>query len=327
MIDEDCSAFAFAPDGRVAYAVRRILRTKRYDLQRDDVWVAAPDGKRKRIVDGEKLVKSPTPFSYAIQALAWSPDSRLLTVEMATSQVVDEKGSTRDMDIVDLMDDQGKEINIADLKNSAIPNAFQATWLADGQTVVFLTEAVKPKLLFQINMVRPAGSRGGPILSGHVFNAVVWDAAHNSAIAVEKDASLSGPPRLVKLDLIRQTRTELAELPAYSGELAVSPSGAKVAYYRDGGTLEIRAVADPSRAIQVPVTYGSIAWSPDEQRILLKRGPAKKSGDLEWISIPSGALTPVLHGLLFRDFEVSPDGHWLGVTEPGKHILQVYPLQ
>src|SRR5881392_199704 len=35
-IDEDVTAFAFAPDGRVAYSVRRMYRNKKYDMQRDD---------------------------------------------------------------------------------------------------------------------------------------------------------------------------------------------------------------------------------------------------------------------------------------------------
>src|SRR5260221_10377634 len=36
-IDEDVTAFAFAPDGRIVYAVRRVYKNKKYDMQRDDI--------------------------------------------------------------------------------------------------------------------------------------------------------------------------------------------------------------------------------------------------------------------------------------------------
>ncbi|HEX9759397.1 MAG TPA: hypothetical protein VGA40_00680, partial [Candidatus Acidoferrales bacterium] len=88
-IDEECVAFAFAPDGRLAYAVKRVINVRRYDMQRDDIWVLFTDGKRKRILDGSKAVQSPVPFSYAIQSLTWSPDGLRLSVDMLTSALID----------------------------------------------------------------------------------------------------------------------------------------------------------------------------------------------------------------------------------------------
>src|SRR5882724_4893358 len=53
-IDEDITAFAFAPDGRIVYSVRRMFRNKKYDMQRDDIWIAdSGGGRRKRIFQGE----------------------------------------------------------------------------------------------------------------------------------------------------------------------------------------------------------------------------------------------------------------------------------
>jgi len=325
-VEEDCSTFAFAPDNRIAYAVRRIMKTKRYDLQRDDIWVTTLEGKKLRIVNGEKFVKSPVPYSYAIQALRWSPDSKRLTVEMLTDEVIDASGNTREGLLTDLMNDDGKEIEIAGTKNSVIPDGTQAAWLGEAETVAFLTEAVKPKLLFSIGTVRPAGGRGGLIFEGHTFSAVAWDAPHNAAVAVERDRSLSGPIQLVRLDLVKQSRRELATLDGYLGQLSLSPSGTRVAYFHDGDTLEIRELAAPEKVTRVPAVYGHYEWSPDERRVLLKRGPEKKSGDLTWVSIPDGKLTPILHDLVFHDFRISPDGAWLAVTEPGKRTLKVYPL-
>jgi hypothetical protein len=46
-IDEDISAFAFAPDGRIVYSVRHQFHTKQYDLERDDIWLQENGGKRR----------------------------------------------------------------------------------------------------------------------------------------------------------------------------------------------------------------------------------------------------------------------------------------
>jgi dipeptidyl aminopeptidase/acylaminoacyl peptidase len=326
-VDEDCPAFAFAPDGRIVYAVQHVFKTKQYDLERDDIWIVSPEGKRVRIVNGEKLVKATHPFSYGIQSLSWSPDGRRFLAQMLTNQVISARGDTLEGELADLFESDGREINIAGLHdNSAIPEAFQAVWLSDGETVVFLSEAVKPKLLYEIAAVRPIGGRGGSTFAGHVFSAVSWDPARNSAVAIERDKTLTGPIRLVQLDLVKETRRELVSLGAFLGQLTVSPSGTKVAYFRDGDTLEVRDLASPDHATQVTVAYGRFAWSADERRILLKRGPERHSGDLVWVSLADGKLEPALHGLVFRDFQLSPDGRSLGVTQPGKRSLMVYSL-
>jgi hypothetical protein len=325
-IDEDCPAFDIAADGRIVYAVRRVLHEKVWEIQRDDIWVVTPEGRKTRIVNGEKLVKSHVPFSYAIQAIRWSPDGQRMTVQMITSEVIDQEGNTREALITDLMDADGKEIQISGTHNSIIPEGVQATWLSDGATVAFLTEAVKPRLLYSIGTVRPVGGRGGPSFVGRTFSTVVWNPKESTAVAIERDRGLSGPIQLVSLDLIKETRRELATLDGYLGQLSLSPSGKKVAYFRDGDTLEIRDLAKPGEATRVTVAYGHFEWAPDEQRVLLKRGPEKKTGDLAWVSIPGGKLEPILHGLGFHWFEISPDGRRLAVTQPGKRNLLVYPL-
>ncbi|HJY85298.1 MAG TPA: hypothetical protein VKE24_00540 [Candidatus Acidoferrales bacterium] len=347
-VDEQCAAPAYAPDGRLAYAVRRILTSRRLEIQRDDLWLVAADGKRRRIVNGEKLVQGPrgaglVPFSYSIQSLRWSPDGARLTVEMLTSEMVDQRGTTKEGVMTLLLDENGKEIKIAG-GDSVIPEGTNAAWLADGATVVYLQEAVKPKLLFSVNSVRPLGGRGGPIFSGHVFAAAAWNAKQGSGVAVERDRSLSTPPHLVSLDLPKETRLELATLEGYAGGLSLSPSGKKVAYFRDAQVLEIREVEQPDRVARLRVAYGSYQWAPDERRILMKRGLEHRSGDLAWLVLPplasraspasagqatiiEGELRPILHGLSFRDFALSPDGRSLAVIQPGKRSLLVYPVE
>src|SRR3970040_1694233 len=94
-IDDDIRAFAFAPDGRLVYAVRHLMKVRRLELQRDDVWLLASDGKRRRIVNGEKLIKGNAAFSYSIQSLTFSPDGARLTADLRTVVLTDERGEDR----------------------------------------------------------------------------------------------------------------------------------------------------------------------------------------------------------------------------------------
>lgn len=326
-VDDDCAAFAFSPDNnRIVYAVRRLMSTKRYDIERDDLWSLTFDGKKQRIVNGEKLVRGPVAFSYAIRALRWSPDGQRLTVEMLTSQIIDERGNTKDGQLTDLMDANGKEIKIQG-GDSAIDDALQAAWLGDGVTVTYLQEAAKPNLLYTLHSVRPVAGRGGILFEGRTFSAVAWDAQRNAAAAIERDRSLSGPIHLVWLDLLKQTARDLGVLDGFAGHLTVSPSATKIAYFRDGDTLEVREVAQPDRATKIPLAFGRYEWMPDERRLLIKRGPARESGDLFWVTLSDGKVQPALQGLIYHDFAVSPDGHWVAVTEPGKRRLLVFPAE
>src|SRR3989442_1294153 len=192
-VDDECTTLAYAPDGRIAYAVKHILTTRRLEIQRDDIWVLGTDGKRKRIVNGEKLVRGPAAFSYAIQALRWAPDSTRLTVEMLTSRMINERGDTEEGVLALLIDDNGKEIRISGA-DSVIPEATNAAWLGDGVTVVYLAEAVKPKLLYSIQSVRPVAGRGGGLFADHVFAAVAWNAKQNSAVGGRRHRTLSRSP-------------------------------------------------------------------------------------------------------------------------------------
>jgi dipeptidyl aminopeptidase/acylaminoacyl peptidase len=330
-VEEPCTAIAYAPDGRLAFSVRRLITQRRIEMQRDDVWVIGIDGKRKRIVDGEKLVQGRAPFSYAVRSLRWSPDGRRLTVEMSTSFFTDiQRGETQDSFLTLLLDENGKEIKIQGA-DSAIPEAGQAAWLADGATVVYLSEAVKPNLLFSIQKVRPAGGRSSRLFADSAFATVAWDAPRNAAVAVERDSGLKTPPQLVLLDLVRETRRELLTLEAFLGKLTISPAGDKVAYFRDHDTLEIRSVAQPAQVATVRVAFGDYQWAPDGSRLLIRRGADRKTSDLLWVDVPAFGRTETasrnaLHGLTFRTFTLAHDGQRLAVIEPGKRHLHVYLL-
>ena len=77
-IDEEITAFAFAPDGRIVYAVNRGFKTKKYDLEHDDIWISESNGKKKRLFQGDKFTRGDQPFTYAVDAFKWSTNGRLL---------------------------------------------------------------------------------------------------------------------------------------------------------------------------------------------------------------------------------------------------------
>jgi dipeptidyl aminopeptidase/acylaminoacyl peptidase len=313
-IDEDISAFAFALDGRIVYSVRRHFHTKEYELERDDIWLQENGGKRRRLLQGEKFLRGSTPFTYTIDSFRWSPNGRLILAQLFTTSVVDEHGATQD--------------------------AADASWLLDNATIVFLTEVVKPRVLSSFKYVNTTSGPNAHLFEGRTFLDSCPIPRSNLAIAVERDRNLTGPPRLQRLELLAQEDRELATLDGYQGGISVSPSAKKVAYFIDREILEIRDLADPNKIARLRVGLGTFQWSPDETRILLKRAPEKKSGDLVWFDVPAliahtakdqdppvaqPALIPILHGLTFRDFAITPDGK-LAVIAPGKRNLLVFPL-
>jgi len=338
-IDDDISAFAFAPDGRIVYSARHHFHTKQYDLERDDIWLQETGGKRRRLLQGEKFSRGNTPFSYIIDSFRWSPNGRLILAQLFTTSIVDEHGPPQDSIMTLAMEDNGKEIRLG-ANDSLLKDAYDATFLIDNATIVYLTEIVKPKVLFSFKYINIAAGPTGFVFEGRTFLDADPIRRTNVAIGVERDRNLTGPPRLQRLELLAQDDRELATLDGYEGGVTVSPSGKKVAYYIDKEVLEVRDLADLNKIARLRVGLGTFQWSPDETRILLKRAPEKKSGDLVWIDIP--ALTahaaqdkeipvtqptfiPILHGLTFRDFAITPDGK-LAVIAPGKRNLLVFPL-
>jgi len=274
-----------------------------------------------------------------IDSFRWSPNGRLILAQLFTTSVVDEHGTTQDSIMTLAMEDNGKEIRLG-ANDSLLKDAYDATFLIDNATIVYLTEIVKPKVLFSFKYINIAAGPTGFVFEGRTFLDADPIRRTNVAIGVERDRNLTGPPRLQRLELLAQDDRELATLDGYEGGVTVSPSGKKVAYYIDKEVLEVRDLADLNKIARLRVGLGTFQWSPDETRILLKRAPEKKSGDLVWIDIP--ALTahaaqdreipvtqptfiPILHGLTFRDFAITPDGK-LAVIAPGKRNLLVFPL-
>jgi hypothetical protein len=333
-IDEDVQAFAIAPDNRIVYSVQHMRRVKKARLERDDLWISSADGKQKKIGDGEKLFADPL-LSYQVQSFAWSPDGRRIAVMMQTGEMTQPKG-TVDQQLdepqtvrgavgVYLMDSEGHQIPIQGAKDGLLNDGYNAAWLADGATLVYVTKTGGD--FYELNSLRPADGKSKPLFQGHTFAALAWDTKNNRAFAIEESMKVLSSPMLVQLDLVKETRTAIMPVDEYAGDFALSPSAQKVGYFRDGDTLEVRDMTNPSgKPAQVKVAIGQFQWGHDEKRVLLKRGDPQKSARLTWVGLYDGQFEPLLHDLEFHDYAISPDGRSVAVTEPGKRALLVYGL-
>jgi hypothetical protein len=366
-IEEEITAFSVAPDGRIAYGVRRNAKTKKYDVQHDDIWIQDAGGKRRRILEGNRfsinkyavfinrdkksvakekgkldpdLDLSDTTFSYTVDSLRWSPNGRYLLAQLFTTFVVDESGKTQDEYMTLVMDDSGKEIRLGG-GDPLLHNAEDAVFFVDNATVAYLTEVTKPHLLYSFKYSTIANGPGGSLFEGRTFISVVPIPKTNFAVAIERDKTLSGPPRLQHLDLLAQEDSEIATLDGYEGGLSVSPSGKLAAYYVDKESVEVRDLTAPTRVARIRLGPGSLQWSPEETKLLLKRAPERKTAELCWIPIPplatpsAGHEIPIAHpefnslfrGSVARDFAITPDGKYLAVIFPGKRNLDLFSLQ
>jgi len=338
-IDDEITSFSFGPNDAIAFSVYHKLKTKLYDLEHDDIWIEEPHGKRRRLLEGQKYTRDNRLFSYLVDSMRWSPNGRYLLVQLMTTTVQDDSGNATTSVQTLLFEDSGHELRI-DKGDNFILDSSNAAFLPDNNTIAYLSQAAPTLPLFSIKTTRlSSGSVPSPY-EGRTFRDVAWLPGMNFAVAVEQDHSMSGPPRLQYLDVLNDSAKELATLEGYEGGLTVSPDRTKAAYFIDREVLEIRSLSKPDQLARVRVGFGVYRWTPDESRIFLKRSPEKKSGDLVWFPVPPLVVVPpnkeipvsqptpvpVLHGLSFREFSVSPDGRFLGVVVPGKRNLLVFSL-
>ncbi len=330
-VDEEVTAFAYALDGRIAYSVRHLYKAKKYDMERDDIFMLDTNGKRKKIFSGEKFSTGDKPITYLIEGFTWSPNSKILAVQMNTIAIDIQDGRTDEPQRALLfIDDSGREIR--PVSKGVLQDAENPLWLRDNTTLVYMTDDAMAHSLFSMHYVNLFSGPAGKAFEGRTFAAAVRMAGSNAAIAVERDRNMDGPARLQLLDLLAQDDKEIATLDAFAGGLTISPSGSMAAYYLDNEVLEIRDLSAPKRVARIRIGLGVLQWSADEKTIYLKRTIEKKSADLVSFTVPplvayaNRAEVPLseptpeylLHGLTVREYAVSPDGRFIGIVLRGK---------
>jgi len=336
-IDEEVTAFAYAPNGNVVFSVRRMFKTKKYDLQRDDIWLLESGGKRKRLLEGQKFTHDDKLFTYQVESFTWSPNAHIIAVHLFTTTMDPDAGAREDAPALLLLDDSGHELR-PNGKDPLVMHAQNPLWLRDNQTLVYLTNEDTPQDLFAMQYLNISSGPAGKAFEGRTFQGASRISGSNAAIAVERNRNFDGPARLQRLDLLSQDDKEVATLDAYAGGILVSPSGTRVAYFLDKEVLEIRDLTAPVRIARMRIGLGVLQWSADESQIYLKRTLEKKSADLvtfrvpELRAYPQHAEIPVLepeprmllHGLTVREYSLSPDGRFLAIVLPGKRNLQIF---
>ncbi len=338
-VQEDCTSFGYASDGRIAYSVRQIFHVKKAIYERDDIWIVAPSGNKRRLIEGEKFTRGDAPFSYTVRAFRWSPDSKQLAVELLTTKFTNARGGTSQGIQTLLLDDTGREITVQG-GDSLVAGAGDAQWLSDNDTLVYLSQATSAAGPFAVTQLHPTSGSSAPLFAGHGFADVAWEPARQGGVGVELSGSRSGTIKLVWLDLEHQTVRELANLDAYLSGLSISPSGRRVAYFIDPEVIEIRDLDSPQRVARAHVAVGTYFWAQDDSRILLKRGPAHNTRDIVWIQLPPLSVPrpgtaipipevipqPIFHDLEYPAFAISPDGRDIAVIDFAHANLIVYPL-
>ncbi len=336
-VDDEVTAFAYAPDGRIVFSVRRMFKNKKYDMQRDDIFIAEANGKRRRILEGQKFTHGDKPFTYQVESFTWSPNGHIIAVQLFTTTVDPEDEHHDDLRALLLLDDSGHELHPKG-PDPLVTEAEQPMWLRDNGSLVYLTEELSTRELFSMGYLYMSGGPPTKAFEGRTFAAAVRIPGSNSAIAIERDRNMEGPPRMQKLDLLAQEDKELATLDAYAGGLSISPSGTKAAYFLDREVLEIRDLEKPTHVARMRVGLGVLQWNAEETEIYVKRTVEKKSADLVSFQVPGlvafrqGQVVPVLepeprqllHGLAVREYGLSADGRYLAVVLPGRRNLQVF---
>ncbi len=262
-IDDECTAISYALDGRLAYATRHVFNLQKFQVQRDDIWILETDGRRRKILNGEKITRGSEAFSYTITRLRWSPDGTRVAAELVTTQV-NAKGDEVSDNLLLFIGQDGKDVKIADGDN-VVRGAIDGTYLVGNGKLAYLTETVKPNLMFSITTIESPGGHVFPLFDRHSFAAIAWNPKRGTAVAIEKNLSDASATRLVELNLMSEDYRRLATLDGYVGGLSFSPSAAKVAFFRDINTLEVREMADPALVARVHVAYGTINWAPDKK--------------------------------------------------------------
>jgi hypothetical protein len=338
-IHMECTAVAFAQDGRLAFATRHVYTLRSFTVQRDDLWIREKDGRLRKIVNGEKLIQGPSAsdaFSYTINRLRWAPDGQRLTAELLTSQLTS-TGGTQDQHRLLLLAQDGKEIQ-AFGGGSVIDNALDGTWLSDNLTICYLAQSTKSALMYSVGTAHTGSRRGGVLFEGRPFSAISWNAQKDSALAIDLGSNVAGPPQLVLLDLVREDHKPLVTLQNFHGGLTFSPSGTKAAYFIANDALEVREIAHPNLVARAHAPFGSIAWTPDESRLLVKSGLEREDGQLFWVALPrvsaeldapfpAAPANPELGGIKVREFALSPDGHTVAIILPGSRHAELFELK
>ena len=259
-------------------------------------------------------------FSFAVERLAWSPDGRKLAVE-----ITDEKKNI----LTFLLTAEGKKIHLGSSPENFV-RGYGGGWLGDSESLALLSEAVPPRLLHRVGVVRVAAGRVVPLFEGSTFAAVAWLPGAQKAVLVERDPEFARPPRLVVGDLESGRLESLGELSeGYLGGLQVAPDATKVSYFVGQQKLAVRSLTPDAPVEYWPIPFGRYAWAGTRGAVLFiePKELGRRTGWLTLYDPGQDRKQRVLAEELIQDFWVAADGERVAVLTSGlKPALKVYEL-
>ncbi|MBI2957069.1 MAG: hypothetical protein HYY26_07150 [Acidobacteria bacterium] len=321
---------AWAPDGqRLAYGTEKRVERRGYGIRTDEeplylypgeVWVTAPGGKAKRVLKHDFLrSREGGFFSFAVERVAWSPDGRKLLVE-----ITDERKNTATF----LITEEGKRVSVGSGGVNFVPG-YGGMWLGDNESVALLEEAMGPRLLHRVLLLRVVAGRALPMFPGRTFAAVTWLPGAQKAVGVEQKAELAGTPRLVVGSLDTGAVEELSALgEGYLGGLRATPDEKKISYFVGQEQLAVRGLEAGAAIEYWPVPFGRYEWVGPRLAVAYIE-PEELGRRRGWLTLYDHAQQKRERMLeeLIQDFWVSPDGAQVAVLTSGLHpTLKVYPL-
>ncbi|MFQ5817143.1 MAG: hypothetical protein ACE5H2_04190, partial [Terriglobia bacterium] len=303
--EEPVLTAALSADGRVAYAIQKSVEFGERTQRRAEVYVMVLTGKqkKKRIVRDTYLRgprRRPMPFS--VERINWSPDASKLAVELRVR-----RGRTA----VFLFKSTGGEVKLRDRGNSMV--GYGATWLADNRSVGILYEAVAPRLLHGVLLVRVEGGRMIRLFRPRNFAAVAWVPGKMQAVLVERDKDFAQPPRLLLGDLSSGEVADLGAAPDYLGGLRTTPDGERFSYFVEQNKLLVRTLRG-EEAGSVAIPFARYEWLAGGGLVFLE--PEKPGLPTGWLAAwdpETQASERLLPEELIQAFWVAPDGSYLAV--------------
>lgn len=322
---------AWAPDGqRLAYGTEKRISRRRspmgvgegeVDYYPGEVWISDLAGPSKRILKYDFLRAAEGEFfSFSVERLAWSPDGLKLAVE-----ITDEKKNTATF----LLTAEGKKVKVGSSPVNYVAG-YGGGWLSDSESLGLLSEAVNPRLLHQVSLLRITAGRVVPLFTDRSFAAVAWLPAAHKAVLVESDPEFARTPRLAVGNLETGELTVLDELTeGYLGGLRVTPDETTASYFVGQEKLAVRELKADAPIEYWPIPVGRYEWLGSRRAVLFlePEAPGRHTG---WLALYDSARKTkerVLPNELIQDFWVSPDGQRVAVLTAGlKPVLKVYRL-
>lgn len=320
---------AWSPDGsRLAYGTEKEVERRFVPPSQEgkamaypaEVWITNLRDKPKRILKDDFLRGyAGDYYSYSVEQLVWSPDGTKLAVE-----ITDERKNTGTF----FFTAKGKKIKMDSSRDNYVAG-YGGGWLGDSESLGLLSEAVKPRLLHRVRLVRVTSGRAIPLFGENRFAAAAWLPQSSKAVLVERDPEFARPPRLLLGDLKSGRLETLAELSeGYVGGLQASPDESHVSYFVEQEKLAVQRLEPEAPVEHWPIPFGRYAWAGSQAVLFIEAEKlGRPTGWLTFYDPAQGSKHRLLPEEVIYDFWVTPDGQRLAVLTAGSNpAMKIYHL-